>query len=81
MTEFAIGNYVEPAAEPKEEDEDPDSTDPIVPEDDDDDYVYIFWGCMNAFYVCLILWFWYIILALVCRKMDKGSDDQRPSTE
>jgi hypothetical protein len=51
---------------------DPDGpTDPTVPEDDDSDYDYNFWGCMNAFYVGLILWFFYFVLAAMARKRDK----------
>jgi hypothetical protein len=80
LTEFASGEYVEPV-----------TTAPVIviidtetPVDatvDDSSYDYVFWGCMNAFYCALILWFWYIVLAIVCRKLDKSADDQRPSTE
>lgn len=42
--------------------------------DEDDDYVYNFWGCMNAFYIGLILWFFWVVFAIITRRMDTADN-------
>jgi hypothetical protein len=53
---------------------------PPVEETDDEDYEYVFWGCMNAFYVALILWFFYIVFLIICRRLDKKAHMLTPKT-
>jgi hypothetical protein len=56
---------------------DEEAEDEISKEDDDSngsDYEYNFWGCMNAFYIGLILWFFYIVFAIYTRKRDKAEN-------